>query len=87
MYGEREAVEALKRRLQDEPDGDDFTKWATAQLIDIASGIKSHKYVGAKLMALRDILDRRQGRPTEQVRHTGEIRHRVEIVDDADGEG
>lgn len=85
--GERTAIEALQRRIEDRSDTDPLVLWAMQRLIEIGGGACRRRHVGVELAAIRDILDRREGRPTEKVQHSGEIRHRVEIVDDADGEG
>ena len=84
---ERTGTELLRRAIRDLGEQDPIVQECQAMLLLIARGEVGYRgrYVGERLRAIRDLLDRIQGRPRERQEHTGEVVHRIEIVEREDG--
>lgn len=54
-------------------------------MLEIASGVRRHRYLGDEYRALVQLLDRTEGKPKERVEHSGDVTHRVVIEESGDG--
>lgn len=85
--GERETIEQLNAAIAEVGDDDPVVQMCMEILCRMAHGSGLRRHSGDQYRAIRELLDRRQGTPTQKVQHGGEISHRVTIVDDPDGAG
>lgn len=85
--GERQTVELLNQAIDSIGEDDPVIQMCMEILVKMAHGSGLRRHAADQYRAIRELLDRRQGTPTQKVQHAGEINHRVVIVDDPDGAG
>ena len=85
--GERQTVELLNQAIESIGESDPIVQMCMEILVKMAHGSGLRRHASDQYRAIRDLLDRRLGTPTQEVQHAGEISHRVTIVDDPDGAG
>lgn len=83
--GERLTYESLSRAIRAKGETDPVVVHCLELLAKMASGRLRGRYCGDQYRAIREILDRVAGKPVEAIKHSGEIKHRVEIVESDDG--
>ena len=78
--GERALIAAI-RAAENRGVSDDLIAEHLALLVHVARGDRGYcgRYIGIRLKAARELLDRLQGKPRQVQEHTGEVLHRVRI--------
>lgn len=81
--GSRKLIEEINRAIKELGEDDPIVQAAYSKLCDVLIGNSRHRYVGFELQAARELLDRRRGKATENVKgdHTVTVVVREEEED------